>query len=193
MTRRRARTRPHVSARTPDVPKISGFCADCPDHEACATGTPCAVPLAVNEPPAVAGPYEIEQVETKDESGDLIVTFDMPVGIVPGGEVEGSVSVGFDDGPIQPLVLSGRQSMWLDRLMAKDDTRAIRRALKDQGWTIAAPTGRTNRHERAFPPGVDPADGWPYVLLPSTIGEGRAVANLVAALRRAGPFKWKGR
>jgi hypothetical protein len=179
-----------VSARQPDVPEIGGPEEIVPAETA---------PTEIAQPPVVAGPYEIDRIDIRHGTGDLIATYDVPVGIVPSGEVEGGISMDTEvrpepSGPIQPVVLSGRQSMWLDRLVSgnsKGEMGRIRRALKDQGWQIVP--GTRGKHDRAFPPGVDPTSGWPYVVLPGTIGEGRAVANLVAALRRAGPFRWKGR
>lgn len=177
MSRRRARKRPSIERN----PTKRG------------TPTPTDVPIA--------GPFKVDRV-IEDEAG-VGVEFSMPeeqarsLGLVPEGPYSLDGGVPVDPATMPPLIepiLSRRHEVWLDRFVAKDETRAIRRALKQQGWTITEAPGRTNQHDRAYPPGVDPeTDGWPYVVLPSTIGEGRAAANLVAALRRAGPFVWKGR
>lgn len=63
-----------------------------------------------------------------------------------------------------------------------DDIKAIRKALVEQGWRIEA---RKGGHDMAYPP--DPTKRG--VALASSIGEGRAIANLIATLRRSG-FVW---
>jgi hypothetical protein len=59
---------------------------------------------------------------------------------------------------------------------------AIRRALIEQGWRIES---KGKGYDRAVPPVKD----LPAVSLPKTPGEGRAIANLIAQLRRSG-FIW---
>lgn len=63
-----------------------------------------------------------------------------------------------------------------------DEMKAIRKALRQQGWRIEP---RKGGHDMALPPDRTKRG----VPLPSTIGEGRAFANLVAKLRQSG-FIW---
>jgi hypothetical protein len=103
------------------------------------------------------------------------------------GPADTSLTADPDD---RQVVLSRGHAVWLNRFVAKDAMVEVRRALRKQGWTIVPGT----KHDKAYPPGVDPQrDGWPYVPLHSSIGEGRALANTIAQLRRTGPFRWKGR
>lgn len=61
------------------------------------------------------------------------------------------------------------------------DIKAIRKALTEQGWRIENKGG----YDQAYPP--DPTKR--RVKLPKTPGEGRAIPNLIAELRRSG-FIW---
>lgn len=92
-----------------------------------------------------------------------------------------------------PEEIEVKRGSWLDRLVNRSYEDRFLQALVDQGWTLQAwlASDESSYGWRAFPPGVSPG-GRPYVLLPGTIEPGRAVANLVAALRRAGSFDWEG-
>lgn len=67
---------------------------------------------------------------------------------------------------------------------AKKETKEIIREAENQGWTVR----RTKKgHIQFFAP-----DGENIVTAGGTPSDHRAIANLVAQLRRYG-FKWKGR
>lgn len=131
-----------------------------------------------------------EAILSTDERGDLVMNATLASEPAPSTPVDlGSTQMSES----APEEIEVKRGSWLDRLVNRSYEDRFLQALVDQGWTLQAwlASDESSYGWRAFPPGVSPG-GRPYVLLPGTIEPGRAVANLVAALRRAGSFDWEG-